>query len=556
MLSSFGKIYKILIAEKKLFFLIYLISILVLGLVEILGISSLSILITNVLNKEIFSNFSGVFFFEYFINLETNILIISIMLIYVIKIFIVVFINYKLLQFNNNLLIDLKNNIFKYYINLNYLEFNNISLAEKTRDIHNLTTQFISSFNIAVKTLNELILVFIITAFLLIYTNPYLIIALLVLALIVIIYLYFVRNILIDIGKNINSVRKKLYQILIEAMEGFIDIKVFDLVKTFEKTFNSLNKKLASQQIKFGLINLLPRNLLELTVIALVIIVVYMFSNLNQEMHIFYISLFASAGIKLIPSLNIIMNSSINIFNQKDTIDRLFNIFIKFKNFSFKPNKFRKININNLSVENISFKYEKKLSTNIIKNISFTLKKGDILGIKGRSGLGKTTLLNIITGLIKPDSGVIYYNSKHKINFNEEWIHNIAYIPQKPFILEGRAEDNISVGKKITKKELNFILTKFKLKKELGNKIINFNGNNISNGQKQRLIIARSHFLDRDIIIFDESTNSLDDENKKIILRLIQNLKNKIIICVSHDKDVLKICNLLLDLKKKKIEKN
>ena len=205
MLSSFGKIYKILIAEKKLFFLIYLISILVLGLVEILGISSLSILITNVLNKEIFSNFSGVFFFEYFINLETNILIISIMLIYVIKIFIVVFINYKLLQFNNNLLIDLKN----------YLEFNNISLAEKTRDIHNLTTQFISSFNIAVKTLNELILVFIITAFLLIYTNPYLIIALLVLALIVIIYLYFVRNILINIGKNINSVRKKLYQILI-----------------------------------------------------------------------------------------------------------------------------------------------------------------------------------------------------------------------------------------------------------------------------------------------------------------------------------------------------
>ena len=82
----------------------------------------------------------------------------------------------------------------------------------------------------------------------------------------------------------------------------------------YEKTFNSLNKKLASQQIKFGLINLLPRNLLELTVIALVIIVVYMFSNLNQEMHIFYISLFASAGIKLIPSLNIIMNSSINIF--------------------------------------------------------------------------------------------------------------------------------------------------------------------------------------------------------------------------------------------------
>ena len=556
MLSSFGKIYKILIAEKKLFFLIYLISILILGLVEILGISSLSILITNVLNKEIFSNFSGVFFFEYFINLETNILIVSIMLIYIIKIFIVVFINYKLHQFNNNLLIDLKNNIFKYYINLNYLDFNNISLAEKTRDIHNLTTQFISSFNIAIKTFNELILVFIITAFLLIYTNPYLIIALLVLALIVITYLYFVRNILINIGKNINSVRKNLYQILIEAMEGFIDIKVFDLVKTFEKTFNILNKKLANQQIKFGLINLLPRNLLELTVIALVIVVVYMFSNLNQEMHIFYISLFASAGIKLIPSLNIIMNSSINIFNQKDTIDRLFNIFSKHKNFSLKSYKYKKININNFSVENISFTYEKKLRTNIIQNISFNLKKGDILGIKGRSGLGKTTLLNIITGLIKPDSGDIYYNSKHKINFNEEWIHNIAYIPQKPFILEGRAEDNISVGKKITKKELNFILSRFKLKKELGDKIISFNGNNISNGQKQRLIIARSYFLDRDIIIFDESTNSLDDENKNIILKLIQNLKNKIIICVSHDKDVLKICNLILDLKKKKIEKN
>ena len=556
MLSSFGKIYKILIAEKKLFFLIYLISILILGLVEILGISSLSILITNVLNKEIFSNFSGVFFFEYFINLETNILIVSIMLIYIIKIFIVVFINYKLHQFNNNLLIDLKNNIFKYYINLNYLDFNNISLAEKTRDIHNLTTQFISSFNIAIKTFNELILVFIITAFLLIYTNPYLIIALLVLALIVITYLYFVRNILINIGKNINSVRKNLYQILIEAMEGFIDIKVFDLVKTFEKTFNILNKKLANQQIKFGLINLLPRNLLELTVIALVIVVVYMFSNLNQEMHIFYISLFASAGIKLIPSLNIIMNSSINIFNQKDTIDRLFNIFSKHKNFSLKSYKYKKININTFSVENISFTYEKKLRTNIIQNISFNLKKGDILGIKGRSGLGKTTLLNIITGLIKPDSGDIYYNSKHKINFNEEWIHNIAYIPQKPFILEGRAEDNISVGKKITKKELNFILSRFKLKKELGDKIISFNGNNISNGQKQRLIIARSYFLDRDIIIFDESTNSLDDENKNIILKLIQNLKNKIIICVSHDKDVLKICNLILDLKKKKIEKN
>ena len=223
-----------------------------------------------------------------------------------------------------------------------------------------------------------------------------------------------------------------------------------------------------------------------------------------------------------------------------------------FKNTNLKLNNKRIIEsaINKIEIYNLNFKYPGNRSF-IFKNFSISFFKNKITTITGNSGAGKTTLVNIINGLIIPQNINFKINGK-KVD-NQEYYEIIknkfSYNDQRPNLFDVSIKKNVALN--FNTKSYNERLFLNSLKKaslsELNTKSrkgssVGSSGVKLSGGQIQRLLIARALYHQKDVLIFDEPTNFLDEKNKdKVIESIKQIKKNKIVIILSHDEKILKI---------------
>jgi ABC-type bacteriocin/lantibiotic exporter with double-glycine peptidase domain len=263
------------------------------------------------------------------------------------------------------------------------------------------------------------------------------------------------------------------------------------------------------------------------------------------------------------PSFISINNSYTNLNYFKSPFEIIFN---KTKNLDITDttliDKQLKENIDKITFENVKFKYTNSNKINL-ESINFSILKNDVLGIVGSSGSGKSTILNLLCGLLYPSDGKIKYNNKD-ISLNPEILLNrISYISQDTYLLDDSIKNNIvfansSIAIDVVRfKEVLKMSNLNEFVDTLPNKedtVIGDKGSKISNGQRQRIGIARALYLDPDIFLFDESLNALDYNNEEIILNNItRNYKNKLIIFVSHRIESLKHCNNLMLINEGKI---
>ena len=214
-----------------------------------------------------------------------------------------------------------------------------------------------------------------------------------------------------------------------------------------------------------------------------------------------------------------------------------------------------------LEIKNINFKYPGS-KMNVINDLSLDLKSGETIGFMGSSGAGKTTLVDIILGLLKPDSGEMLINGK-KLDSDKNWNLQVAYLPQEIFLLDASIKTNISFeidDKLINLDKLNNALVNAQLKDMVKSQpngietIIGENGIKVSGGQKQRLAIARAFYHGRDILIMDEATSALDYETEKEIIDVLNKIKkNKTIIVIAHRMSTLKHCDKIFEIKNGKL---
>ena len=214
-------------------------------------------------------------------------------------------------------------------------------------------------------------------------------------------------------------------------------------------------------------------------------------------------------------------------------------------------------NFHQLKLVDINFKYPSRDKI-IINKFNLTVNKGDFVGIKGTTGSGKTTLIDLITGLLEPSSGKILINND-PINFHlVSWRNQLAYIPQQIIMIDDTIEANVALGEEqhqINRERLLEAINKAKLRKFIEelpnglNTIIGDRGIQVSGGQRQRIALARAFYYNRNILILDESTNSLDKKTEIEILEQIKMLKgDKTIIIISHDKNCFKYCDKVFEI--------
>ena len=216
----------------------------------------------------------------------------------------------------------------------------------------------------------------------------------------------------------------------------------------------------------------------------------------------------------------------------------------------------------NISFNNVTFGYRKK--NKIIKNLSIKLKNKKINMICGPSGIGKTTIVDLIIGLYRPNKGEILIDNTplDKININF-WRKQIGYVSQETILLNNSILKNITLGKKYPKKHLDFAikaaqLNEFinKLPKKI-NTLIGERGIMLSGGQRQRISIARALVKDPKIIILDEPTSNLDPITEKKIFNILKRISKKImVIAISHSKEFISNTgNIFIFSNKKLIKK-
>lgn len=217
-------------------------------------------------------------------------------------------------------------------------------------------------------------------------------------------------------------------------------------------------------------------------------------------------------------------------------------------------------NMKEIRFKNISFAYD---NDKILENADLSIKKGELVAVFGSSGIGKSTLLKLLLGIISPSSGDIYINSKNdvKITLDKQTRGIFAYVPQGNMILSGTIRDNITFTKEVFDDE--YIIKCARVAEiwdfinSLPNKldtVLGEKGLGLSEGQIQRIAIARAIFHNSPIILLDEATSALDEKTEIAVLNNIKALKDKMCIIVSHKKAALEICHKVVYIRNGKFE--
>ena len=477
---------------------------------------------------------------------------------------------YKLVMLSQKIGAELSNRLFNFYINQEWdYHIQNTSstitnkIALEAKRVTGILQSLLSLSAMLVKSvviiISLLIFDFKITIYsFLVFTFCY-----------IFIFRYFQKKIF-ENGLNISSQQGSRIKQIKESLGSIRQLILSGKQDYFLNNFTLSSFSLARSMGINRIIGQLPRYVIEFLAIVLIVIlllILTLFNKFTIEQTISLISVFLIAGLRLLPSFQQIYASLTSIKGSLPAFNSVKNeLILSAKN----NNKIRKptneiILKDRIEINNLSFSYDNLRDKNefTLQNINLEIKTNSIVGIIGKTGSGKSTLVDLIIGFLKPKSGNIKLDGKDLSNDEtlKKWRSCISYVPQKVFLSDDSILSNIcfgldsgSVDQNLLKKSIEFSnLNNFI--ENLNNKEntrIGENGAMISGGQSQRIGIARAIYQDKDILIFDEATNQLDVKTESIILENLKKI-NKTIILITHRLNSLKNVDLIINVENNRV---
>ena len=337
------------------------------------------------------------------------------------------------------------------------------------------------------------------------------------------------------------------------VVSGFKEIRVNNIadrfLKIFEKNFTLLTHKIVKVLFLNGVVRPIIEFIFILGILFFIMYTVYFSSSPMTELIVFSL-----AVIRIYPSVNKIINYRTSIYVPHAAITYLEEVAKIKQTYEYDP-KMNKLNFNkDISLKNIYFRYW-NTNNNILQNINICIKKNSVFLISGKSGVGKTTLINILMGLLKPTKGQILIDDKIEIKNSSDWANQISYVSQNFFVFDASLENNITlfqetnIDRNMYEYAIDLSMSKDLEKKFTKNIEVNRKDNFFSGGEKQRISLARAIYFNKSILILDEPTSMLDAHNRDRFLNTLNILKKtKTIIIISHDESVKNFVDDMINL--------
>lgn len=385
-------------------------------------------------------------------------------------------------------------------------------------------------------------------------------------------------------GKDSSEANQEIVRVINHGLGGLKETTVIGCGPYFKEQLVDEAKRFSKAQKQFYAFNVTPRIIIETLLVVFLIGLISCFLLLGKNVAELtaLLSVFAIASMRLIPAATQITNGLGSLRNSSYTVNKLYSDLkeldaTKESNFSLQPaqssgylngtaNQETQLKplsfFEDIRLQKVSYYYPgSKVAS--LNQLSLTIKKGESIALIGQSGAGKTTLVDVVLGLLKPQSGDIKVDGNSIYDDIRAWQNLIGYIPQSIFLIEDSIERNVAFGvpdhlidservyKAIEAAQLSaFVDT-------LPNGIdtlVGERGSRLSGGQRQRIGIARALYHEREILVLDEATAALDNETEKLVTESIQSLSGtKTMIIIAHRLTTVQYCDRICVMEKGQI---
>jgi ATP-binding cassette, subfamily B, bacterial PglK len=388
-----------------------------------------------------------------------------------------------------------------------------------------------------------------------------------------------------DWGCNSSESLVDIIRIINHALGSIKETKVLGCEAAFEEQLAVQAKRFSESTSNFYSFSTLPRYILEASLIAFIIVFAIVSLVLGRDPSALAATLgvFALAATRLLPSSSGTITAYTNVKNTSYAVDKLYldlkeleTFFPGENNLSRKfsldeslileqsnRNQLRaKVFNSDLTLESITYCYP-TVSEPSLTNVSLVIKKGESIGIVGRSGAGKTTLVDVILGLLDPQSGDIKVDGASTLGKRHIYGKMIGYIPQSIFLLDDTIKHNIAFGiqpDQVDERRMQKAIETaqlYDLVESLPDglqTVVGERGVRLSGGQRQRIGIARALYHEREILVLDEATSALDNDTENLVSEAIASLSGeKTLIIIAHRLTTLKDCDRVIEMDKGRI---
>lgn len=558
--------------EKKKFFILFFMMI-VAAIFETVGIGLIVPFVGIVTNPDVIQE---QFILSYIYNIfnfqsTTAFIIFSVVLllaVFVLKNLYLLLFNYAQLRVVLNQQVKLSKELFREYLTKPYLFHLQRNTADLLRNVNGEVPKVFQGIIMSGFQLFTEILVIICILILLLVTAPVATItATFLLGGSVLLFFTFLRRKISSLGEEQQEVSGTMIKWVNQGLGASKEVKVSGKERFFINAYTGQSQIKANNSRYMKMLELIPRLFIETLLVSIVLItmLIIVFQGTSASQLVSTMALFAMAAFRLMPSITRVVALITTIRYSQPALDVVYeDLFMNneesenIKGNSVIVNKGDKVFNNSIQLHEVSFRYPEQKGHSVM-DISLTIPIGQSVAFIGESGAGKTTLVDIILGLFKPEQGNVLIDGKDLYSQKALWQQKIGYIPQSIFLSDDTIRGNVAFGieeDQIVDKEVWRALEQAKLKgfiEKLPNKLETFVGEHgvrLSGGQRQRIGIARALYHNPEIIFMDEATSALDNETEKEIMKAIDGLKGeKTLIIIAHRLSTIENCDIVFKIK-------
>lgn len=513
-------------------------------------------------------SFLKLFFTHIHLNgIEQYLVVLSalIAVIYLVKNIYLSFLQNVILSFSYTTRMNLATRLLTTYMNEPYTFHLSKNIAEMQRCLQSDTSQFMSLINSCLQLTVEMVTCLALAAYLFHTSHSITVVIGVLLLLCIGLFFMISKKVSSRLGRQNENYNAKLFQWINQSLGGIKELKILQREEYFIDSYKTNYKKLIWGARVNELIAALPKYIVEtVAMVGLVfaIIIKLLFGHGALETFIPQIAVFAVAAFRLLPSVGRV-NAYINsIMYNKASLDMIYDDLKEIdsepvQEIEWQEKKEKWIFTKGVTVEHVSYHYPDS-DVEVLHDISLEIPKGKTVALIGPSGAGKTTLADIILGLLPPVSGVVRMDQHNVYENLRSWREKLGYIPQSIYLSDDTIRNNVAFGIYEAQIDDNAIwkaLEKAQLKEfvqglEKGlDTYVGDRGVRLSGGQRQRIGIARALYHDPEILVLDEATSALDSSTEQAVMESIESLQGlKTMIIIAHRLTTIKNADLVYEV--------